>query len=297
MVAKYPKSLQDVIEGDVFGAGYHSLVKQLQNRIENVRQSTTPKIRKRKHSDSDTDEASPGQRAAVHDTYGCINWNLKVLPLGETPESQQEHEEKLKIMSQQPDVNPDEVKRLMKLTFYTQRKKVNQGQNIKNLLDDWPFLFDEPGMAVHFQELTGVGLKEVFSRNPELKGKWFRNYMNTVCMNKSRKFLQAVTKYKVMRGELSGCSEGLKDMVLLLLSYFDEKEDAMFCYVGDTCLAEEVQMDQVPLTRTIVVCGKLKKYIDLSFILSHSVFLYYLSFLSLFSVLAQNYLAQCFLIQ
>ncbi|XP_043952117.1 uncharacterized protein LOC122819446 [Gambusia affinis] len=45
MVAKYPKSLQDVIDGDVIGPGYHSL-KQLQYRIENVKRSTMPKIRK-----------------------------------------------------------------------------------------------------------------------------------------------------------------------------------------------------------------------------------------------------------
>ncbi|KAI4888205.1 hypothetical protein NFI96_030197 [Prochilodus magdalenae] len=45
-------------------------------------------------------------------------------------------------------------------------------------------------------------------------------------------------------------------MVLLLLSYFDEKEDAMFCYVDDTCLAGEGQMDQVHLTPTVVVCGQ-----------------------------------------
>ena len=31
----------------------------------------------------------------------------------------------------------------------------------------------------------------------------------------------------------------------------------MFHYVEDTCLAGEVDMDQVPLTPTIVVCGKL----------------------------------------
>lgn len=115
-------------------------------------------------------------------------------------------------------------------------------------------------MAVHFQELTGVRLKEVFTRNLEEKGKRLLNYMNTVCVNKSRKFQQAVTKYQVMRGEVSGCSEDLKDMLLLLLSYF-EKEDAMICYVEDTCLAGEAQMDQVPLTPTIVVCGKLKKNI------------------------------------
>ncbi|KAL7880082.1 hypothetical protein SRHO_G00023360 [Serrasalmus rhombeus] len=37
MVAKYPKSLQDVIEGDVVGPGYHSLAKQLQARVDNVK--------------------------------------------------------------------------------------------------------------------------------------------------------------------------------------------------------------------------------------------------------------------
>lgn len=36
LIAKYPQSLQDAIEGDVVGTGYHSLVKQLQARIENV---------------------------------------------------------------------------------------------------------------------------------------------------------------------------------------------------------------------------------------------------------------------
>ncbi len=70
MVAKYPSSLQDVIEGDIVGTGYHSLVKQLQNRIENVRRTSTPKIRKRKRKhqtdDSDqTDEIPLEERAAM----------------------------------------------------------------------------------------------------------------------------------------------------------------------------------------------------------------------------------------
>ncbi|KAI9517777.1 hypothetical protein NQZ68_000946 [Dissostichus eleginoides] len=144
----------------------------------------------------------------------------------------------------------------MKSTFYTQRKQVNQGKNIKSLLKEWPFWFDDLGIAVHFKELTGSGLQETFTRNLDLKGKRLLNYMNTVAVYKSKMFLQAVTKFKVMRGELSGCSEDVKYMVLLLLSYFDEKEDTMFCYVEDTCLAGEVQMDQVQLTPTIVVCGR-----------------------------------------
>ncbi|KAL6491350.1 hypothetical protein MHYP_G00016950 [Metynnis hypsauchen] len=85
MVAKYPKSLQDIIEGEVVGPGYPSLVKQLQYRVENVKRSATPKIRKRKHrtDESDTDGVPPEKRAAIQDTYGCFNWDLKFLPLGE----------------------------------------------------------------------------------------------------------------------------------------------------------------------------------------------------------------------
>lgn len=94
------------------------------------------------------------------------------------------------MMSRQTDANPDEIKLLMKLTFYTQRRHVSQEENIKNLLEEWPFLFEELGMAVHFQELTGIGLKAVFTRNLDLKGKRLLNYMKTVCVNKSRKFLK-----------------------------------------------------------------------------------------------------------
>ncbi|TWW67236.1 hypothetical protein D4764_02G0002770 [Takifugu flavidus] len=59
-----------------------------------------------------------------------------------------------------------------------------------------------------------------------------------------------------MRGQQSGCSEDVKEMLLLPLSYFDEKEESMFFHVDDTCLAEEVELGQVPLTPTIIVCGQ-----------------------------------------
>ncbi len=83
MVAKYPKSLQDVIEGDVVGSGYHSLVKQLQTRIENVKLPSTPMMMKRqKGSDRyDTEEIPAERRAAVQDTYGCVKWDMKFFPL------------------------------------------------------------------------------------------------------------------------------------------------------------------------------------------------------------------------
>ncbi|KAL1246706.1 hypothetical protein QQF64_034363, partial [Cirrhinus molitorella] len=257
IVATYPKSLQDVIEGDIIGSGYHSLVKQLQNRIENAKRSTTPKSRKRKlHAESDTDEIPAEKRAPIQDTYGCIKWEMKFMPLGETAESQQQSRDKLKSLSKQNAPNQDVVKQLTRSTFYIQRKEVNNGKEIKYLLEDWPFLFDEIGMAVHFEELTGVSLKETFVRNLDLKGERLLNYLKTVAVNKSKRLVQSFTNIQLMRREHTGPSGDLLEMVLLLLSYFDEKEDVMFTYVEDTCLAEEVQMDQVPLTPTIVVCGQ-----------------------------------------
>ncbi|XP_035980886.1 uncharacterized protein LOC118557809 isoform X2 [Fundulus heteroclitus] len=254
LVAKYPKSLQDVIEGDIIGTGYYSLVKQIQNRIENVKRPTTPKIKRRPH-DSDTDEIPPEKRAAIQDTYGCIRWHVKFLPLGETADSQQQKKDELKNLFSQNEQSPGPVKMLMKSTFYTQRQEVNQGKDVKYLLENWPYWFCEIGMAVHFNELTGVDLKETFLKNMEQKGERLLHFMKTVAVNKSKRFYQAATKLQMMRGEHPGYTHAT-EMVLLLLAYFDEKEDVMFHYVEDTCLAGEVDLNSVPLTPTIVVCGQ-----------------------------------------
>ncbi|KAL6465864.1 hypothetical protein MHYP_G00259970 [Metynnis hypsauchen] len=218
MVAKYPQSLQDVIEGDVVGPGYHSLVKQLQARIENVKRYSAPRIMKRKQrsDEYDTEEVPAEQRAAVQDTYGCIQWEMKFLPVSETPESQKDKKDKMKVLSDQTNFSPDEVKTLMKCTYYSQRKEINKGTELQTLIEDWPFLFQEIGMTVHFQELTGLTF---------------------------------------LRGQLEGCSEDVKDMVLLLLSYFEEKEETLLHYVEETCLAREVQVESLPVTPCIIVCG------------------------------------------
>ncbi|XP_034545095.1 uncharacterized protein LOC117816833 isoform X2 [Notolabrus celidotus] len=222
LVAMYPNSLQDVIEGDVVGQGYHSLVKQMQARIENMKRSFTPVIQKRKRRGSDdTDEVPPEKRATIQDTYGCIKWDIKFLPVSETLESQQEKKEEMKLLSEQTSFSPEE----------------------------------EVGMAVHFEELTGVSLKDTFLTSLEKKAKRLLDFLKTTCADKSKRVLEAVIKLRMQRGQLKGCSEDVKDMLLLLLSYFDEKEETLFHYVEETCLAKEVQMESLPVTPCIIVCG------------------------------------------
>lgn len=179
------------------------------------------------------------------------------MPASETTVSLQEKKLKMKVLSEQANFNPDEVKTLMKTTYYSQRKAINKGTNLSVLMEEWPFLFQEVGMTVHFQELSGVSLKETFVTCVEKKGKRLLDFMRTICAEKSKQVLQVVTKLKILRGQLEGCSEDIIDMVLLLPSFFNEKEENLFHYVEDTCLLGEVQVESLPVTPCIIVCGKL----------------------------------------
>ncbi|GAA6091946.1 uncharacterized protein LOC124376797, partial [Tachysurus ichikawai] len=65
------------------------------------------------------------------------------------------------------------------------------------------------------------------------------------------KIVGAEKKPKVLQTE--GCSEDLKDVVLLLHAYFDEKEEVMFHYLEESCLVEDVDVDNLPATPCIIV--------------------------------------------
>lgn len=204
----------------------------------------------------DTEEVTPEKRAAVQDTYGCVNWEVKFMPLSETAESQQLKKEKMKNLLQTTDWNEEVVKILMRSTYYSQRKDINKGTDMKTLTDEWPFLFQEGGMEVHFKDLTGIPLKETFLNSIDRKGNRLLNFMRDVCAKKNKRVLQAVTKLQVLREQRNGCSEDVKDMILLLLSYFDEKEELVLHYVEETSLAKDVALENLPVTPCIIVCGK-----------------------------------------
>lgn len=159
---------------------------------------------------------TPEKRASVQDTYGCIKWNMKFLPVSETLETQQEKKERMKILSEQTSFSHEEVKTLMKCTYYSQRKAINSGADMQTLKEEWPFLFQAIGMTVHFEELTGVPLKETFLTSLEKKGKWLLDFLKATCADKSKRVLEAVIKLRMQRGQLKGCSEDLKDIMLLL---------------------------------------------------------------------------------
>lgn len=122
--------------------------------------------------------------------------------MSETPESHQEKKDKIKALSERTNFSPGNAETLMKCTYYSQRKVINKGTDLQSLMEERPFLFQEIGMTVHFQELTGVSLKETFLTNVDKKGKRLLDFIRTTCAEKSKIVLQAVTKLEILRGRL-----------------------------------------------------------------------------------------------
>ena len=178
------------------------------------------------------------------------------MPLNETEESVLDQQERMKIMSKTSNVDPEELSNLMKATYYSQRKDINNGASIQQLCENWPFLFQEDRISVHFNQLTGIDLKEMFFKSLDKKGQRLLNFLKTVGAEKKTKVMQAAEKLEVMRCQTEGCSEDLKDVVLLLLAYFDEKEEVMFQYVKESYPVEDEEVDKLPATPCIIVCGK-----------------------------------------
>lgn len=159
-------------------------------------------------------------------------------------------------MFEEMNYNSDAVKELIKSTYFMHRKEINNGASIWKLSQEWPFLFMEVGLAAHFRELTGVSLIESFLANVDKKGAHLLNFVKHVDAHKHKQILDALLKLQTERGQSTGCSEEVIQMVLLLLAHFDEKEEHLFHFVEKTSLAEEIQMENVPPTPCLIVCGE-----------------------------------------
>lgn len=136
-------------------------------------------------------------------------------------------------------LNSAAVKELINSTYFTQCKEINSDATIKNLSQEWLFLFREDGMAAHFQELTGVSLIEFFLAHVDKKEARLLNFLEHVDAQKHKQVLKAFLKIQTDRGQSTGCPEEIIQIVLLLLAHFGEKEEHIFHLVEKTSLAEK----------------------------------------------------------
>lgn len=193
--------LEDRMENIKLGTGYESLAYQIYTRLEKVR-------RKQIVESSDSlcaNEAKDNKKRknTVLDSYGCVQWEPQ-LPVNETEDSLEVKKKLLKEKNQ-------DIKLLLKETYYLQRKDINNGLKICNLTEEYPPLFSDFGMFLHFKLLTNIDILKTLEESILLKGKDIISFLGC-CGKKNINFLYDIKEEK----------NELLSIILGISRYFNE---------------------------------------------------------------------------
>lgn len=114
-------------------------------------------------------DSSENVKKRLKDAYGCINPDPG-LPAGETKELQKIKQEELIQMFKNKDKDARKMKRLMLETYPSQRADIlSELKEIKDIIREWPFLFHETGMRLHFSQLKGIQKDDYFKESATTK--------------------------------------------------------------------------------------------------------------------------------
>ena len=177
MVMDYPDSLRDPVENSKTQRGYTSILNQLQARLEIINRPDRGQFNYQKKLLSCSRTRNSGKFLS---NYGCINWQPVKLPRNETKWSLKMKQDILKSISTLSNWDIEKVTANMISTYFYQRKDINTGASIVTLCKEWPFLFEEIGIMIHFKELTGFDLKEATKEIINNKIKKVIDFMKTV---------------------------------------------------------------------------------------------------------------------
>ena len=223
MTGKYPASLKDYIGETLVGSGYDSLVRSMENRIDNQTRGETPSARKRTQ-----DKLGEGEKPVERDPYGCIEWLPREFPHEENEESQKDHMEWLKEHNLLPpnQFKLAEITRRMKATYRSQRIDiVEKCLSTKDLRANWPYLFEFQWLLTHFHILVGIDLQTTIVKHLQEKAPKILAYMKATCKAKKSdtEVKQACESSGSDIPKTTGC-------VLMLLEYFkEEREKLILC--------------------------------------------------------------------
>lgn len=263
IVCKYPGTFADKTgEGEQLGCGYYSLFRQLKTRVEHInRDNVSNRIRqprKRSSDDSSGNDAAIKRSRTDVDSYGCTKWQPTNLPQGETAESL---EDKRKILitifkSEGPTaVEAMDVERNMELTYIYQRHMINTWPppSLCEVEEQWPFLFTKRGLCSHFHMLTDIDIDTRLHEAFLTKGRRIINFF----LNQRLKWSQDIQALlREMEHESMNNHQVPIAAILLLMKYFQEKEDHIFILTDPTSTKMSVEQEMtLPTTPRVIMLG------------------------------------------
>lgn len=114
---------------------------------------------------------------------------------------------------------------LMKTTFCLQRRHINQAPSpsIEDMRIQWPYLFTQRGIFIHFELLTDINVLRVLDLSIK------------ECGQGIRKYLQTKSKNKDVQSIVTQDEDGELTLIQLLMAYFDEGIEGLILR-ADVCL-------------------------------------------------------------
>ncbi|KAL7370621.1 hypothetical protein ABVT39_006055 [Epinephelus coioides] len=265
IVSKHPRTFGDITEeGELLGSGYHSLLEQLKRRVEHVnRNCDSHRIRQPKRTPNDDSNANRRVRSKV-DSYGCINWQPKDLPEGETSDSLES--KRVTLVELFGSMGPraaelTEVDEFMRLTYIYQRYMINScpPPPLHLLEEHWPFLFTKRGLCTHFLTLTGIDIDDRLGEALVTKGR------RIVSFFQSQKLKWGNEIQALLKEMESATSERNQDLtaiaaVLLAIKYFHETEDSIFILADATATKISIEAEKdLPATPRLIMLATKKR--------------------------------------
>lgn len=235
IVSQYPATFADkTADGEQLGCGYYSLLKQLKTRVEYVNRDNVGnrmrQPRKRPTSDNSRDGAAVRRGRSELDSYGCINWQPKTLPEGETVESLETKRQTMStvfIEAGPEAIEMTDVDEFMTLTYIYQRHMINSwpAPTLCEIQDQWPFLFTKRGLCTHFHTLAGIEVDTRLSEALLTKGWRILKFFQSQRLKWNKEIEHLLREFDI--AELNN-HQIATTAILLLMKYFQEKEDSIF---------------------------------------------------------------------
>jgi hypothetical protein len=222
IVNTYPLSFRDMLDGDVIGSGYDSLMLQLESRLDNLNRGKLSVKRRLSENSTESSESVQSKKICPRDYYGCVSWQ-PILPSGDDLVDLKTKQTALKSLAS--DASPDMVllKELMQQTYCLQREDINVGMNAAELQEEWPSLFTALGIETHFEQLTEIPLLVTMTSAMERKAATIVDFLKST----SKKCTAVLLRLDEAKAEFGNNSPMVVGVLLLLASHFGENVDSL----------------------------------------------------------------------
>lgn len=127
----------------------------------------------------------------------------------------------------------ENVEQLLESTYLLQRKDIIANElTMKDLLNEWPLLFEPNGMFIHFKLLTGIEVKQKIENTLIENAEHILDWMSAHQNKKIRKIYEGLLEAKVV---LKNRTPELPAIISSVISHFKDNEASVF-QVVEVCM-------------------------------------------------------------